>query len=323
MFIIRDKARLRRLHIHGFRCNARRKSKLRDLNVSHTFLETIFVSSHLLFLCMHMLSISLSLSLSLSILNLISTFLPLMWTILNMSSTFLNVISHTCNDVGHLVKDQMKNSYLSVYLPLGGHKLRGSLSVWGAKRTRGLRLKLQTSGSQFRSKLSSISIPMTASRTMRVVETNSIPELVPSIGTALLAVIRILAVKTLKSAKGLLKIVLSLAKSLQRLMTISLMLLLVFFCLCCSLCCAIDGAFWHSVQRVRMRPHCPNLPGMGAVRCALAGDITVELRWNFLHTGETLGTPSVGIGITGHTSVGIRGLFIYYESTKRKLNDVL
>ena len=56
-----------------------------------------------------------------------------------------------------------------------------------------------------------------------------------------------------------------------------------------------------------MRPRCPSLPGLGAVRGALAGDITVELRWNFLHTGEALGTPSAGIGITGHTSGGIRG----------------
>ena len=52
-----------------------------------------------------------------------------------------------------------------------------------------------------------------------------------------------------------------------------------------------------SVQRVR--PRCPSLPGMGSVRCALAGDITVELRWNFLHMGEALGIL-LRIGITDH-----------------------
>jgi hypothetical protein len=41
-----------------------------------------------------------------------------------------------------------------------------------------------------------------------------------------------------------------------------------------------------------------SLPGMGSVRCALAGDIKVGRHWNFRHIGEALGTL-FRIGVTG------------------------
>jgi Ca2+-binding EF-hand superfamily protein len=97
------------------------------------------------------------------------------------------------------------------------------------------------------------------------------------------------AFRALKSLKGLLHIVLSLVKSLPGLMNLFLFFWLVLF---------IFGALSTALFGTVCVEGEASLSGMGAVRCALAGDIKVGRHWNFRHIGEALGTL-FRIGVTG------------------------
>jgi len=89
------------------------------------------------------------------------------------------------------------------------------------------------------------------------------------------------AFKAFKAAKKLQKLIFSLAKALPQLANLVPILLMVFF-IFSSISVALYGTICVQGE--------DSLPGMGAVRCALAGDMKVGLRGNFRHMGEALGT---------------------------------
>ena len=97
------------------------------------------------------------------------------------------------------------------------------------------------------------------------------------------------AFKALTSLRGLCNIVFSLARSLRSLVNLGMMLMLVFF-IFAALSTTLFGTICVQGEG--------SLPGMGAVRCALAGDATLSIYGNFRHMGESLGTL-FRIGITG------------------------
>ena len=89
------------------------------------------------------------------------------------------------------------------------------------------------------------------------------------------------AFRVFKAARGLQKIVASLVGSLSSLANLGTMLLLVFF-IFSALATSLFGSVCVEGEG--------GLPGLGAVRCALAGDNVVGLHSNFRHMGEALGT---------------------------------
>ena len=89
------------------------------------------------------------------------------------------------------------------------------------------------------------------------------------------------AFKAFKAAKKLQKLIFSLAKALPQLANLVPILLMVFF-IFSSISVALYGTICVQGE--------DSLPGMGAVRCALAGDMKVGLHGNFRHMGEALGT---------------------------------
>lgn len=89
------------------------------------------------------------------------------------------------------------------------------------------------------------------------------------------------AFRVFKAARGLQRIVASLAASLSSLANLGSILMLVFF-IFSALATSLFGSVCVENEG--------GLPGLGAVRCALAGDNVVGLHSNFRHMGEAFGT---------------------------------